>query len=98
MKNELSKARKDSMKIISFNEQLTLMHEEFSSLGIFAIRKKKELQAQINSVENQLKELKSSSEIHKEYKKRLSKLNSEETFAITSAEQKTREKYPLPRK
>jgi len=98
MQSKINEATKTDDLIRNLNNQLAAMNAEYSKLGLFSGRRKKELQAQIWSAMRQLNWLQSSDQVRHDYEQRISKLDSEEKTAISKAEQTVRAKYPLPQK
>lgn len=98
MHSKVSEALDNDKTIESLNSQLSSMNAEYSKLGLFSGKRKKELQIQMESVKRQLGGLQSSDQVRQHYQQIISKLDSEEKSAISRAEQAIRAKYPLPQK
>ena len=97
-RSKIEEALENDKEIEKLNNQLSSMESEYSKLGLFAGKRKKELQKEMEPLKQRLSELQGSNQVRLYYEQLISKLDSEEKSAISKAEQTVRNKYPLPRK
>lgn len=92
----IESARQQEPQRINIQSQIDAMSREYSSLGIFSGKRKKELNSKIEEMHRVLAGIPVLKDVIAYYNQKESELNQEEHNALARLERDLRAKYPLP--
>lgn len=91
-----AEAVQNQQKIADLEQQISSARNEFSSLGFFAMKRKKELEAKIQAAYEALSSIETVEKVTSKYSGLIRELEQKEESEIREAERTLRAKYPLP--
>lgn len=89
-------AVKNQQKIADLEQQISSMRNELSSLGFFAMKRKKELEAKIQAAYEAMSSIDTVEKVISKYSGLIKELEQKEESEIRGVERALRSKYPLP--
>lgn len=95
--SQIEQARSMEPQRQNIQSQIQSSQNEMASLGFFSGKRKKELQASIAQLEQQLWHMPTVDSVKSAYQKKLDDLNHQESAELQRTEQELRSKYPLPK-